>query len=366
MPLTRKNAIVRLIATCVILFGVIYLSAAAEPAPRSTVEETGLKRVEAAWVEPVESHREVRFAGVTRAAQRARVGFTIGGRVLSRPVEVGQRVNAGDVLARLDEREVRHAVSSASAALSELGARRSQIERDLERARRLYDAKAATHEEVEKTEAALEGLEAAEDAAAVRLAEAERLLDESTLTAPFAATVTDVLLEPGENVAPGQPVVVLSGDGRVEVEVEVPESVLFSIAPNDEVRVSLSLADREVPGRIRSVGRTAAGPGRLFPVVADLHDNEAFPGMTAELVLRLASKPGLAVPIEAVVNPGGSRPAVFRLAGQGNDWHVEKMPIEIGALLGEQVVVRGELGTEDRVVISGQLALVDGEQVEVR
>lgn len=362
-----------------LLGGVVYLSAFAEQnaVPEEQAGKTTTKRVRVAAVEEVHQSREARFPAVTRAASRAQLGFTIGGRLIERPVEIGDRVKEGQVLARLDSSEPTNAVLSARGAVAELAARRAQTERDHERAQQLFDAKATTREEVEKTAAAVEALRAGEETAAARLAEAERLLAETELRAPFAGTVTDVLLEPGEHAAPGRGVVVLSGDGGVEVEVEVPESVLASVAVGDAVTVRLPVVGVDaVPATIKSVGRTAAGRGRLFPVVARLQPNPTvLAGMTAELVIRIRAADGaLALPVEAIVNPGGRRPSVFRLTEDGGALRVEKLRVEVENLLGESVVVvpvsdAGAASTflrpGDRVVVAGQHSLLDGETVEV-
>ncbi len=354
--------------------GAIYLAAGAEQTAESQLEassESGWKRVKVAAVEAAREHRELRFSGVTRAARRARLAFAIGGRVTARPVGIGDRVREGQLLARLDDRELRNAVDSARAALAELRARRVQSERDRDRARQLAAAKATTREELEHVGAALDALVAAEASASARLRESERLLGEARLQAPFAGTVTEVLLESGEFALAGRPVVILSGDGAVEIEVEVPESMISAVAAGDEVTVALPVLGRApATGRIKSVGRTAAGPGRLFPIVATLAaDERVASGMTAELVLRLALDDGLTLPVEAVVNPGGRRSSVFRLVRDPGDdgatGRVEKVPVTVEGLVGDRVIVRGELGAGELVVVGGQRGLLDGERVEV-
>ncbi len=348
--------------------GALYLAAGSEPLASSA--DRGVKRVRVAEVEAATERRELRFSGTTRAARHSRLSFSLGGRLVERPVEVGDRVARGEVLARLDDREVRNAVATARGVLAEVRARRAQAERDLARVRRLVEAKAATEEELEKTRAGLDAMTAAEETARARLDEAERLLGETRLAAPYDGSVTEVRFEPGEYAGPGRPVVVLSGDGDLELEVEVPESVVPHVEEGREVEVIVPLLGRTVTGEIDSVGRTAAGPGRLFPVVATLPEaSGVVVGATAELALTLESDDALAVPVEAVVNPGGRRPALFRVVEADGAARVEKVHLEVGTLLGERVTVRaedsGRLAPGDRVVVGGQRGLLDGEDVEI-
>lgn len=353
----------------------LYLSADAERAQGDGFERESspLKHVRVTPVETTRDSRELRFSGTTRAARRARLGFSTSGRVIARPVEVGDRVRRGQLLAQLTDRELKNALATARATLAELQARRAQSERDHARAEQLAAAKAATSEELEQTAAAASALLAAEEAASARLDEAQRRLDETSLKASFDGTVTDVHFEPGEYARAGTPVVTLSGDGEIELEVEVPESIIPHIATGDEVDLRLPILGHErIAGKIKSVGRTADGPGRLFPIVAVFaaDDDTIAAGVTAELMLRLTNDHALAVPIEAVVNPGGRQPTVFRVSDDASERRAFKVPVEVGSLLSEtgdavRVIVHGDLKAGDLVVTGGQRGLLDGETVEI-
>jgi RND family efflux transporter MFP subunit len=328
---------------------------------------SSVKKVRVAAVENAADPRELRFSGITRAAQRARLSFSIGARLAARPVEVGDQVKRGQVLARLDDSEVRNGLATARATLAEAEARRGQMGRDVERVEKLHAAKAATAEELEKTRTGLESLVAAADAAGARVREVERLVGETSLRAPYDGTITEVLAEPGELVGPGRPIFILSGEGDTEVQLEVPESLLGQLLPGAPVPVKVSmLGDRAVNGQIRSLGRSAAGPGQLFPVVVSLDPAAGVPaGATAELAFRVGESAALAVPVGAVVDPGGRRPAVFKIEKGGAGELVRRVPVEVGSLLGGKVIVAGALAAGDRVVVGGQRGLLDGDAVEV-
>jgi len=245
---------------------------------------------------------------------------------------------------------------------AELGARLAQADRDLERVRRLVDARAATTEELERSLAAAEALTAARDAAWARLDEARRLVAESTLRAPFAGTVTAVAVEPGGWVAPGRTVVEVAGDGDFEVPIRAPESVHRRISPGQPVEVELPFAGLTVPGRIDKVA-AAAGVGLLFPVEVTLDSHPALTaGLTAEVVLWLRSGHELTVPLRAVVNPGSTSPSVFRV----NDGVADEVPVELGRVRGDRIALTAELAPDDLVAVAGHTALADGDVVEVR
>ncbi len=309
--------------------------------------------------------RMIRFSGVTRAEKRAVLSFSAPGRLASRGVEVGDRVRGGKAVARLDKGEFLNAVNSAEAVLGELKIRVEQGERDLRRVERLVSVKAATSEELERVAAAAAALKAAHSAAAARLNEARRRLAETTLRTPFTGTVTAVLLEPGEWAGPGRAVVEMSGEGGVELRVEVPESVVVRLKTGQTVTASLPFVDNlHVAGRITSVARAAASSGRLFPVVVDLERVEALaPGMTAELLVEIETEGALTIPLRAVLNSGSSRPGAFRVREDGR---VSRIALRLGQIVDDRVVVHGDLGAGDAVVVDGHTTLSDGDVVEVR
>lgn len=226
-------------------------------------------------VQRLDSHRSVRFAGTTQAKNRAVLSFAVPARVVSRDVESGSAVHAGDILARLDDREYRNARELAQASLSELKTRWLQAGRDRRRIEKLNMDNVASVSDLEQAVTRESALEASVRAAEARLAEADRLLQETILKAPFDGTVTDLDIQAGEWAVPGQPAVELTGDGPVELVVEVPESVVFHIGTGQGVTVVLPFADSsEVSGRIVTVAKAAISAGRLFPVKVVLDENQ--------------------------------------------------------------------------------------------
>ena len=310
------------------------------------------------------TRREVRFSGVTRAARHAVLSFAVPARMVKRPVEVGDRVKQGQMVAQLDVLEFKNAAARARAEAAELKVRIEQAERDQRRLERLSKRRAAAIKDSEQAAARTDALRAAYDAALARLDEARRVESEATLRAPFSGMITAVAMEPGEWADPGRPVVELSGDGEIELEVEIPETVIGMLTRGQKVNVNLPfMGGRTVGGRVDHVARAALTSGRLFPVVVALEPvPELTAGLTAELVLTIQTRPKLMVPIAAIVNPGASRPTLFVVENN----RAREVFVELGAFSGERVAVEGDLTPGARVVVSGHTLLSDGKAVEVR
>jgi RND family efflux transporter MFP subunit len=307
---------------------------------------------------------ERRFSGSLRAAERGQLAFTIAGRLDARPVELGDTVAAGDVLARLDRAPLRNRIRAASANLDRARAQLEQATRAHRRAATLHLSEAIATAEVEDAQSNVDVLAANRAATAVELDEARRVLGEATLRAPFPAVVTQVMYEPGEFVPAGVPAIALSGNGALELEVDVSEDLLPDLPVGAAVAVRLPrLLDRTVPARVIAIGRASAERGRLFPVLVRLDaSDDLIPGLAAELVVPVPERDGLSVPVEAVINPGGMHPAVFVVRDGGV---VDRLEVDVVQVQGGRAVVTGALADGEMVVVGGLSGLVPGEAVAV-
>jgi RND family efflux transporter MFP subunit len=346
-----------------LLGAAIAIAAWPDDAAAPVVARSQATAVEVVAVAPGDATRRVVLTGVVRPADRAELSFAVPGRLERRPVEVGDRVTAGRVLASLDRRQAELASRAAASALEETEARLAQAGNDLARVRRLAAVDAATAEEVERVETAYRVLAAGRQAAAAGLDEARRQLAETELVAPFAGVVTAVGLEPGEWAAPGAAVVEVAGGDNLEVEVAAPETVLAALELGAAVTVHLPLAGVAVGGRIASFAAAARAGDGLFPLVVELDPAPGVvAGAAAEAVLDRSAAGGLAVPVEAVLNPGSSRPSVFAV----RDGVAHRVDVRLGDLAGDRVMVAADLAVGDEVVVSGHTQLADLDRVEVR
>jgi RND family efflux transporter MFP subunit len=308
--------------------------------------------------------RQVRLSGITQAAEQAVLAFTMSARIDRRYVEVGARVARGDRLAILDVRQYDNAVASARARKTELEVRLAQAERDRRRFAVLRKDEVVPLKDYERVAADADSLRAGLQAATAGLQEARRIRSEAELRAPFDGIITAVYLEPGEWATAGQPVVEISGDGPVELEIDVPERFIEHLSTGQKVEVTLPFAaDRRLQGQIVAVTRAALSSGRLFPVVVALPQTApVIPGMTAEITLNVSLGAALSVPIDAIVNPGSSTPSIFVVAGE----KARRVSVTLGPFSEDQVLVTGDVAAGDRVVVAGHTMLTDGARVVVK
>lgn len=299
-----------------------------------------------------------------RAQRTSTIAAQVPGRIVSRKVEVGDKIKAGQVLFELDRRALKHARQAADASVERLHAQHEQAKRDAERAEALKARAVVTTQQAELARSGAQQLEQALRLAQVQRDEASRQLSEAVIRSPFDGMVMAVMAERGEQLGPGQPVLTLVSSSRLEASFEVPERYIDRI--KEGMPVQLGFSQREgsesVMAKVSSVGQAAAGGGSLFPVIVTLDDaqRDALPGMTVTARFDLGQERALTVPTSAISSPSGSTRWVYAMDGQ----RVRRVPVELLGLADRgEVKVRGELEAGQQVITSGQATLVEGQQV---
>lgn len=306
----------------------------------------------------------LRFSGIVQAAQRATLTFQISGTLKERAVELGQRVEAGDLLARVYNPALEPARDSAAARLDELRTQFEQSEREWERSRRLHERGVVSEQALEQLASRRDSLRASMATANASLAEATRLLQESELRAPFAGRVEALLVEQDEFVASGQPVLRLSSPNGREVEVRVPAYLLSHVSLGNLLPV-WSVQDRSRPpanGSVIEIAQAGSVRGELHPVLVGLPANTLEPGEPVEVGIVPGTRTATTVPILAVMKSNGGA-SVFRVS----DGTAIRVPVTVQRIVGERVVVASsELTSGDQVIYAGMTRVADGDTVEVR
>ena len=302
------------------------------------------------------------FVGVVRARYETDLGFRIAGKIVTRVVNVGDRVHVGDVIARLDPRDLELQVESAEAELAAATSNLTQAAADLQRYATLKSRGFAAVADFDRKQAA-------NDEAEGRLARARRSLDlarnqlaYTELKSDADGVITATLAEPGQVVAIGQPVARLAHKGEKEAVVSLPETWLDE-ARQAKASVRLwSDRDRKFQARLRELSPQADPATRTFAArftILDADDSVAF-GMTATVVLeRERETPVARVPLAAVLNRG-TGPTVYVV--DNNDALVQR-PVTVTSFTGDDALITGGINNGERVVTLGVQTLEAGLRV---
>lgn len=307
--------------------------------------------VAVATLETGDIARSVSVSGVVEPLRTVSVSTQLAGTLLEVPVETGDVVNRGALLARLDAREIEAQLRAAEASL-ELARTAT------DRARRLRERQVITQAELDAEVAALAAAEAQVDQLQTRVSYA-------TIRSPIRGTVTDRTAETGDVVGNQTPLFTLADLSVMVVRVGVSELDVVNVAAGETVVVSLdAFPDREFTGRVRRIFPSADPQTRLVPVEVALDDEAlklARPGFLARATFAVGALTDvLLLPAAALASRTGN-PSVFVI----EDGVARRRSIRTGLTSQGMVQVVEGLTAGETVVTRGVSNLRDGAPVRV-
>jgi len=259
----------------------------------------------AVTVEQREVDDIIDWPGTVASRTVANVAPKVMAHILEVRVNIGAVVKAGDVVATLDDREVRARAQQAGAALTAAEAHAGQAEADLRRLRTLFQKQAATQQDLEAVQAQAKAARAQVAQARDVVTEAQVLLGESTIRAPLDGVVAERLVDPGDMAVPGKPVVVIQDMHTLRLETHVPARCAGMLTVGKEVLVRFDAPAREVPARIEEIAPTADPHSRTQLIKAALPSApELQPGIFATLRAPCGTHVAVLIPSGAVIRKG--------------------------------------------------------------
>jgi len=332
-------------------------------------------------------------SGYVVARRQATVASKITGKMVELDIEEGDRVEEGQVIARLDDSNVRAALAATHAQLEFARAGLAETEVNLANARRDFDRQTSLIKGHFVSEAALDNSKTSMDALTAQLATqrsnievaernvevADRNLADTIVRAPFTGIVTVKAAQPGEIVSP------LSAGGgftrtgigtivdmdSLEIQVDVNENFINRVEPAQKVTAKLNAyPDWQIPGHVIAVIPTAdRSKGTVTVRIAlDQKDPRILPEMGVRVSFLASSAsdgnakpvPGLSLPPEAV-QVSGSVGVVYVL----HDSTVERRAVKLGASSSNQVTVLSGLRSGERIAIGDFARLKDGVRIRI-
>lgn len=332
--------------------------------------EAGGVPVTTAVVQPRDIYRELRLTGSVTALRDARLSAATSGLVAVMHVDIGSRVEAGQVLLELDSELARLQWESAAAQVEQARIALEDARRRLQEARTLAPQKSIAETVVRDLAAEVVGDEAALHQAEADAAYRQGILDRHRVKAPFPGVVSARFTELGEWVNPGEAVFGLVDLDDVRLDFPVAEDYLATIEVGSSLTFSLN-ADpgRTYTGRVATVVPVTDPGARTFllRVVAENPGQRMIPGMSVRADLKLAAgRSDLVVPRDAILRFPDGRVVVWTVEHGESGPVVRERPVAIGLAFDALVEVREGLAPGARVVVKGNEALRDGQRVTIR
>lgn len=346
--------------------------------------------VRTAPVESAEWPSVYEAMGTVTARTTATISAKVMGYVQEVKVDAGDRVRAGQTLITLDARDLEANYRQAQAGLNEAKSAATEVENAIQasqaqlglaeatfkRMKNLFDKRSISAQEFDEVSAKLEMAKANHQMAlskraqlAEKIQQAEQAVEAASvfksyteITAPFAGTVTNKMVDPGNLTAPGAPLLTIERDGAFRLEAKVEESKLPSVRAGQEVQVELDAVGKTVDARISEVIPAVDAASRAFIVRIDLPAVSGLrSGIFGRAKLATATKTVVAAPADAVVRKGQVL-SVYVV----EDGRARNRLVTLGEQRDGMVEVLSGLTPGEQVVISLPSALVDGSPVEVR
>jgi RND family efflux transporter MFP subunit len=301
-----------------------------------------------------------------RARVESRLGFRVGGKIIKRPAEPGQRVQAGQVLAQLDPQDLQLAADAARAQVALASTNHDLAAADFRRYAALKDQNFISGAELERRETTLKAARAQLDQARAQLAAQGNQARYASLVADVSGVVTAVEAEPGQVVAAGAPVVRIAQDGSRDVVFAVPEDKVAAIRPGSPVTVRAWSSEGSMSGKVREVAASADPVTRTFTVKVALEAAQPPPlGATVYVTpqaLSIAGAQVIKLPTSALRQEGkGTAVWVLERASMS----LRSQPVQVAAADGNEAVIAGGLQPGMQVVVAGVHVLSAGQKVSV-
>jgi multidrug efflux pump subunit AcrA (membrane-fusion protein) len=321
----------RFLATPLLLVAVSLVACSPPPKSEEPVRAVKLLQVGASNLSFSTS-----YAGEVKARVESRLGFRVSGKLVTRRVELGQQVRAGQLLAEIDPQDYRLSVDEAKAQLNAAQTNRDLAAADFKRFKELRDKEFIRGNQ----------------------------LSYSKLVADKAGVITGIDAEVGQVLSAGMPVVRLAQHGQRDVLFAVPEDKVATLRLGEGVEVKLWGSSPAQAAKIYEIAASADPVTRTFAVRAALSNPQAALGSTATVTLS-NSQPAhqaITLPTTAIRQEGGKTmvwvldPASMTLRSQN---------IEVINIQGNEVVVKSGLQAGQQVVAAGVHVLSPGQKVSI-
>jgi membrane fusion protein, multidrug efflux system len=321
----------------------------AAPRPEAGRQQPAVP-VETATAREVTSRSDIRSVGSLQSDESVQISSEVAGRVSEVLFREGQRVQAGEVLVKLDD-----ALSRAE--LGEAQARLALAEANHRRTSSLARTGNTTQRAEDEATSALETARAAVELIKVRL-------DKLSITAPFTGVVGIRRISVGAYMSPGAPIANLEKIDELKVDFKVPEIHLADVKVGQEIEVTVDALPRRVfKGTIYAIDPMVDVNGRALTIRARLPNPDLVlrPGLFARITVKGQSEAKVVVVPEEAVVPRGDSALLYRI----ESGKAVETKVRLGSRMAGHVEILEGLAPEAIVVTAGQIRLRNGALVEV-
>ncbi|HKI69428.1 MAG TPA: efflux RND transporter periplasmic adaptor subunit, partial [Verrucomicrobiae bacterium] len=286
--------------------------------------------------------------GTVQAKLRATIEAKVPGRIEEMPVTLGQTVKTGDLLTKLDVREIQ-------AKLDQAKATREQAERDFKRISALLEQQAVTQSEFDASKAR-------SDVANAAVTEVESMLAYAKVVAPFDGVITRKLADVGDLAMPGKPLLEMENPNALRFVADVPDAISDRVKAGEQLNVRIGSRSEAITGEVSEISPAADPVNRTLQVKLDLPSTPGLKsGQFGRLEVPLAETDTIQVPASAVLQRGQ-----MELVFVVKDARAQLRLVKTGKRSGDKVELLSGVSPGEQIVVEGATQLSDGQPVEVK
>ncbi|WP_184947526.1 efflux RND transporter periplasmic adaptor subunit [Salinisphaera orenii] len=325
--------------------------------------------VETVDVEQQRWRQTLPLYGTLTSPRDAELTPRVAGLVERVDVDAGDRVDAGETLITLDRSLARLTLNTLEASVAEARAQLAEAERLASEAERLAARSAISQTELASRRSEVDVQAAALDRLRAEAARQREVLDRHEIVAPFAGTVRERLVEPGEYVAESTPVVGLVATERLRMDVAAPQQYFSAIEAGMPVRIqpeALHGETLEAKVDVKVAASDALARTFLARIFVDNAAGRLTPGMSAKVLFEITSpEEVLVIPRDALVREprGGTRVWIVESGDEG--LRAVERQVSLGRSADNRVEVLSGLSAGDRVIVRGNESLSRGQRVRL-
>ncbi|MBO4400989.1 MAG: efflux RND transporter periplasmic adaptor subunit [Selenomonadaceae bacterium] len=302
------------------------------------------------------------YAGVVKGRYETNLAFQVGGQIMSRNVNVGDSVRAGEVLMTINPRDVVQQKNQAEAQIKSTRAQLELARSNVERYRELYRQDAVAAVVLDQYETSYAAAVAAYENAKAAAVQTQNALAYTNLLADFDGVISAINAESGQIVAAGQTVATLVQTAELEVEINVPENKLSEVGIGTRAEISFWANADRLTGAVREISPMADSAARTYRVRISIPNprDAIYLGMTAEVTFSAQENLAGAVllPLSAIYQTGDTAQVWIVTAEKT----VALKPVTVEKFSGNEVLVRG-ISAQDLIVTAGIHKLREGQTV---
>ena len=315
------------------------------------------------------------FPGRAAAGQQVNLSFRVAGPLIEFPVQVGDRVEAGQLVARIDPTDYQSALSGLEGQLQAAQAAADRAQADFDRVDRTYrqDPGATSEMALDRARQLRNSTAATVRSARATVQGARDQLGYTSLVAPFAGEVVETYVENFETIVAMQPILRIVDPSRIDFTISVPENQIVYAPYVTGASVTFdALPGVEVPAVIKEIGKEASQATRTYPVTLAMDQPEGtsiLPGMAGEALIEGdlpedSAQLGIQIPTTALfAEDDVQKSYVWVIEPDTN--RLQRREVETGSLSEYGILIASGLEAGEWIVVAGASLLSEGEEVKI-